>query len=101
MCVGVDKSVHLQTAQASVYNPHKLQLTLRVRPILDSGSQRSYITGKVKSALSLTLEGTQVLSFGSEGRRPTSCEVIRFAMKVNHGSELELTMFLFLTYASP
>ena len=96
MCAGVDKSVLLQTAQATVYNPQKPQLSLRVRAILDSGSQRSYVTNKIKSALSLTPEGTQMLSiasFGSEGRQPTACEVVHIAMKTNHGVELELTMF--------
>ena len=96
MCVGVDKSVLLQTAQASVYNPHKPQPSLRVQAILDSGSQRSYVTNKVKNALSLSPEGTQMLSiasFGSERRWPTMCEVVCVAMEVNHGSELELTMF--------
>lgn len=61
MCAGVDKSVLLQTARATVYNPQKPQLSLRVRAILDSGSQRSYVTNKIKSALSLTPEGTQML----------------------------------------
>ena len=51
MCVGVDKSVLLQTAQVSIHNPHKPQPSLRVRAILDSGSQRSYVTNKVKNAL--------------------------------------------------
>ena len=44
MCAGVDKTVLLQTAQTSIYNPSKPQLSMRVRAILDSGSQRSYVT---------------------------------------------------------
>ena len=55
MCVCVDESVLLQTAQASVHNPHNPQLSLHVRAILDSGSQRSYMTDKIKSAFSLAL----------------------------------------------
>ena len=95
VCVGVDKSVLLQTAQASVHNPHNPQLSTRVQAILDSGSQHSYITNKVKDVLSLTPQGTEtpsIASFGSEGRRPMTCEVVRITMKVNQGSELDLTM---------
>ena len=42
--VSANKTVFLQTAQADLCNPLTPQLTMRVRVVLDSGSQRSYIT---------------------------------------------------------
>lgn len=60
--VDSNKTVLLQTARALVYNPCMPQASLEVRIILDSGSQRSYVTTRVKNALTLTPEGEQCMS---------------------------------------
>lgn len=38
------KTVLLQTAQAKMYNPSSTHLVYKLRVLLDSGSQRSYMT---------------------------------------------------------
>ena len=49
--------VFLQTAQALVYNPQQPEVKVRARIILDSGSQRTYLTNNLKDILQLpTLE---------------------------------------------
>lgn len=49
--------VFLQTAQAMVYNPQNPQCKVKARIILDSGSQRTYLTDNLKNTLQLpTLE---------------------------------------------
>ena len=48
MYTNANTSILLQTAWAIVYNPNQPHLTTEVRLILDSGSQRSYVTDKVK-----------------------------------------------------
>ena len=82
----------LQTAQASVYNPHKPQLSLHVRAILDSGSQWSYITNQIINALSLSSAGAQtpsIAAFCSEGIWSS----VMFALQwMWDRSGLELTM---------
>jgi len=46
--VDARKPVLLQTTQAILYNPEEPPITIGVRTILDPGSQRSYITHRVK-----------------------------------------------------
>ena len=48
MYIDVKTPVLLQTARASVFQPHRPLLTTIVRIILDSGSQRSYVTDMVQ-----------------------------------------------------
>ena len=51
--VGTNKAVLLQTTSLEVYNPTNSSLTIKIRLILDSGSQRSYLTEQVKNTLGL------------------------------------------------
>ena len=76
LCVDTSKAVMLQTATADIYNPTCPESLVKVRNILDSGSQRSYITKRTKDALALTPESNQCLSiaaFGSERGSPRRC----------------------------
>ena len=53
--------VLLQTAQAIVYNPQRPECKVKARIILDSGSQRTYLTDNLKNILQLpVLERKQV-----------------------------------------
>ena len=102
--VDADKTVLLQTAQADIYDLQKPQASMRVRVILDTGSQRSYITNRAKNALSLTLEGTQCLSivtFGAEKEGSKNCDVVRVAMKTREGPDMELVLFAVPTICEP
>ena len=94
--VDADKTVLLQTAQASIFNPQRSQASLQVRVVLDTGSQRSYITNRAKDALSLTPENVQCLSivtFGSRKEGSQNCEVVRVGMKTRGGSDIVLVLF--------
>ena len=64
--VCADKPVFLRTVQVDVYNPGVI---LRVHVILDSGSQRSYISCGVKDELSLMSQNLQCLSLATFGRK--------------------------------
>ena len=94
--VYVNKSVFLQTAQAKVCNPMNPQLVARVRVILDNGSQRSYITCRVKDMIDLKPENTQCLSivtFGAE-KENRVCETVTVIMKMKHGLDQEIVAFV-------
>ena len=54
--------VLLQTAKATLHHPDNPSLMLEARIILDSGSQRSYITNKLKDDLSLPVERSKTMS---------------------------------------
>ena len=59
----------LQTARAQVHNPSDPYRTLEVRLLLDGGSQRSYITDRVRKLLALEPSGEHRLSIAAFGSR--------------------------------
>ena len=69
-----------------MYNPNEPQSPLEMRIILDSGSQRLYVTNRVKNALSLVSEGEQsmsIITFGRDQKNRQVCEVVKIGMKTN------------------
>ena len=96
MYAGTSSGVLLQTARTQIYNPDGLYSSLEVRVILDSGSQKSYITQQVRDALSLNVAYRQKMSiktFGSEKEEQQDCEVVKVAMKTVDGAFLDLLLF--------
>ena len=74
-----NQAVLLQTALVKIYNPERPQEVVRVRLILDSGSQRSYISRRAKEALHLIPEGECQLAVATFGGRRTGaqrCEIV-------------------------
>ena len=93
--VGSSKAVLLQTAIAEVYNPKNPSSTLKLRLILDSGSQCSYLTEEAKNSLGLKRVKHQDLSiatFGASKGDPRRCEVVRVGVVTtsSHDEILEL-----------
>ena len=91
-----DKSVFLQTAQANVYNPHNPATVMKVCVILDSGSQRSYISRKVKNTLNLeplNLQRLSIVTFGAK-RDSKLCEAVNVGMKMKHGTNHEFSVLV-------
>ena len=75
----IDKPVLLQTALAKLFNPGDPQCHLVVRVLFDTGSQRSYITNRVKDELSLEEKAEQRLmlrTFGNSGGKEEHCSVV-------------------------
>ena len=63
-----DQAILLQTAKVAAFNPSDPRAFQLVRIVLDTGSQRSYITNSVKEKLSLVPKGEQcvsIMTFGS------------------------------------
>ena len=64
--------------------------------LMDGGSQRSYVTERVKNALSLPTEKQQkmlIKTFGSEQEDERVCGVVRICMKTIDGTNIELPFF--------
>ena len=79
MYTNANTSILLQTARAIVYNPNQPHLTTEVRLILDSGSQRSYVTDKLKHTLALEpiyAENMLIKTFGATDERRQMCPVL-------------------------
>ena len=77
LCTDGKKAVLLQTARASIYNPAQPQHSIEVRVLLDSGSQKSYITERARERLALQPNGEQQLciaTFGATREYPKVCQ---------------------------
>ena len=97
LCAASDKVILLQTALANVSSPHDRNHVLRVRIVMDSGSQRSYLTQRVKDRLSLPVTNEQRLSiaaFGSRRGQPRQCEVVRLIIATKSGINQELELLV-------
>ena len=65
--------------------------------MLDTGSQRSYITENVKNQLTLSTVGKQcmtIATFGATKRDDRICESVRVGLRVKYGQVKVLTLFL-------
>ena len=85
--------VLLQTATTGVLRPDSSSPVIQARMILDSGCQRSYITNRLKTALSLPTEQVDTMlikTFGAVEKKRQNCDVVRLAMKTKTGENLEL-----------
>ena len=97
-------SVLLQTAQTIAFNPDCLSKTQRVRIVLDTGSQRSYITESARKSLALATVGEQsmlVTTFGSSQRKERTCEYVKVGLKMKIGQNQILTLFSVPTICEP
>ena len=104
MYVDCRTPVLLQTAKATLHHSDNPSLMLEARIILDSGSQRSYITNKLKDDLSLPVERRETMSiktFGAAKERLQTCEVVRVVVKFKDGRSRELTLLTVPTICEP
>ena len=77
-------SVLLQTATAEVVRPDNDSSPLNVRLVVDSCSQRSYVTQAVKEKLQLPVVGRDSLlikTFGESDARLRTCEIVQVGIK--------------------
>ena len=79
-----DKTVLLQTAVASISRPDMPTETIKARMILDSGSQRSYVSRRLKNALNLPVinsERLEIKTFGSLNTVTREMENVQFMIQ--------------------
>ena len=84
----------LQTARVSIFNPANPVMSINVRLIFDSGSQRSYVTDKVKQSLSLNRQCVQTMlikTFGSDKGSKQQCDVVSLGLNTWNGDTVQLS----------
>ena len=94
MCVNSRTPVLLQTAKTVVCDVRRPQKTQGARVILDSGSQRSYVTSSLQQLLSLEKVGSErmvIKTFGSEVEDVRSYDVVRLGVLTREGNCMEIT----------
>ena len=102
--IGTSKNTLLQTAQVVLYNLEKPCSTLKVRAVLDTGSQRSYAMDTVKKALNLESKEMQQLSiatFGTTAQDPRGYGVVRVGLKLKDGRNQELRLITVPSICEP
>ncbi|XP_065904623.1 uncharacterized protein [Dysidea avara] len=80
--------VLLQTAQVSVFKPCEPTISMNIRAIFDSASQRSYISERVKHSLSLNTlysETMLIKTFGSEKGNRQLCDAVSVGINLRAG----------------
>ena len=86
----------LQTAKAHVYKVGNPQSTMELRVLFDCGSQRSYVTKRVTTSLSLDTEHVETMlikTFGSENEDKQEYGVVRLGMALRDGTTFEMSLF--------
>ena len=90
------KRVLLQTATAIAFNPDNPSKTSRVRIVLDTGSQNSYVIDNVRNQLSLKTGGERSMSiatFGSSEAERRVCKYTTIRLKCKDNSDMHLTVY--------
>ena len=89
--------VLLQTARTYAYVENGTKL-LPVRVLLDSGSQRSYITNHLKRKLGLIPIETETLNlntFGHEKFSKRDCDLIKLRLQGKDGGDVNISALSF------
>lgn len=89
--------IFLQTAKAVIYKPGSPRVRSQVRLLLDSGSQRTYVTTQVKEELGLLSEGRQFIlikTFGSTEERTQTVDIVHFSAETEQGHEIQLLAYV-------
>ena len=97
LCADANKPVLLQTASAVVSNPHDSSASTKLRIVMDSGSQRSYLTHGARGTLHLPTTDKQRLAieaFGSKRGDPRLCEVVQVSVKTRDGGDKKIDLFV-------
>ena len=104
MCVGTRNTVLLQTAKAAIYNPGSSHQKMTIGVILDGGSQRSYVTERVRDALHLPVSHSESLTikpFGSNTGSHQQCKVVNLCMETLGDNDVTLSAICVPVISSP
>lgn len=104
LCSDNMKTVLLQTARSIIHNPYDPRITLEVRILFDSGSQRSYISERARNLLALNSCGEQTLSiatFGSDREQPKVCPVVNVGMCLRSYPSMILSLYVVPVICEP
>ena len=88
---GSASPVLLQTAVMRVYNPNRVSEGYRVvRAVLDTGSQRTYLSEVVAKELHLTTRRSENLKIKAFGEADKTCPVVDLAIQTSNKENLKM-----------
>ena len=104
LCADVQTSVLLQTARLQLRNLGSGIPTAAARAIMDSGSQRTYITCRLRDKLKLPttrMESLRIKTFGSSECQGTTCDVVQLGIITKGNGTLKMTALVVPFICSP
>ena len=96
-CASSVKSVLLQTARAQIYNTTAPHHSVEIRLLLDSGSQRSYLSERARRVLGLKPVGEQQLAiatFGSSREQVQAYPIVEVGMGLKGCAPVHLSLYV-------
>ena len=97
LCSDNLRAVFLQTARAVIHNPNSSHVSLEVRLLLDSGSQKSYISARAQELLHLDAIREQSLSiatFGSYRGSMKVCPIVNVGVCLRGYPSMSLSLYV-------
>lgn len=107
MYVDSQTPILLQTAKLRLYNPTNVTTPpncIEARAIMDSGSQRTYVTSRLRESLHLPTKRTESLhikTFGSAEGHSATCEAVDLGLIMEDGETLKLTALVVPLICNP
>ena len=104
ICSDNIRSVFLQTARVVLHNPNDPRVSLEVHLLLDSGSQKSYISARARDLLSLDNIEEQSLSIATFGTHRGSvkvCPIVNVAICLKGYPSMSLSLYVMPTICEP
>ena len=104
MCINSRTPVLLQMAKTLVYNPQEPHNLMEVRLILDNGSQRSYVSNKVRGGLglqSVSVETLSIKTFGATEEERQTYDVVNLGVATKCGPGLEIPILVLPLICGP
>ena len=88
-----NQTVLLQMAEVVVVNPDGNTRSMEVYIILDNGSQKSNITGRIKKLLrlrTLSKRPLSIMTFGASEDKRQVCETVKVRLRNREGEDQEV-----------
>ena len=85
-------------------NPNGENPETATRAIPDSGSQRTYVTSRVREGLKLPIVATKTIrikTFGNSEGSDKTCDVVNFGERISGGKMLEIAALVVKLISSP
>ncbi|XP_068739252.1 uncharacterized protein [Montipora capricornis] len=102
--ISASTPVLLQTATALTYKPGNSAAKAKARLILDSGSQRAYVSARLREHLNLPAESSQRISIktlGSTKENRQCVDVVRLCVATGQGEGVQLSAFVVSIICDP
>ena len=94
ICIDSQTPILLQTAQMLLFNPSSPEQHHTARAVMDSGSQRTYITSRLRYQLNLTTKRREFLrikTFGATETQDMDCDIVELGVQIEDDETMKFS----------